>query len=1135
MTATGAATYTIPIALPRGSGGLTPSVALVYNSQSGSGAAGWGWTLAGLSAITRCPKTIDDDNVTQAVQLQSTDDFCLDGQKLLQKPDGTYDTELQQFSQITSHVVTGDSGGPSYWTVETKNGTTYEYGYTTGSTGARIYATNPSGGAETVVRVWALDKVTDANTNYYTITYQNNDTTTGDFWPLSIQYSGNNNKPSYPDHTVTFKWTPRSDESVRTSFVAGTVVAQTQLLSSISVSYNSTTAITYYLTYQTDSNTLRNQLTQVEECALDTSGSCFSPTLIGWQPGGAPGWQSATPVSGVSGLTYDQVLSTHLVDVNGDGIADLLYPGSSDWMVLFGQAGGGFGSPVNTGVPIGSNSLWTLATDANGDGRMDLMVPGTSTWTVYKATGDTSGTIFNAVATGLSDSGTNSLTGAPIYEGNAALADYSGRGLGDFLYSDGTNIYLVPNNGPTSNPQYGSPQNMGALGNLSNDVVTHQGVFSGAPLDFDGSGRGGRLSLTITTYTSQCNPQDQPGCTPGSTTKYAWWPLLSTPSGYAATLGSLVCWSATMTPLPLDATGGGLTDLLYSCPATNVYDLELSTGTGLKAISTAIPYTGTDPVLADYYGDGREEVLTQDSGYSSGWALIRMNYDPPTASFVAAVSAEPSAPLPSNYVQGSLQVGSIEAGGRDDLVFAELSGSTYSLYYELHNQPSPSTAVADTVTRITDGLGNSYTPSYATLTDTSAYTEGSGAVYPVQDVKAPIAVVTSYSENDGIGGNYTISFSYANGKQEVTGRGFLGFGNRSVTDSRNGVTAKDNYAQTYPWIGALTSESVTQSNGDVLSSTTNTYAPSAGCAGGVLCFPYLSQSVVTQNDTSGNPLRTITTANNSVDSYGDVLTRTVTVVDKTSGPTNGQTFTTETQTGYANDASSGAYCIDLPISVSVTKTTPAGSLTRSSVSPQDTSACRSQSVTLNQGGSPTLETQYAYDSYGNPATVTVSGTLLTTRSTTTDYATYNGEYPDKITNALNQVTTETWDPARGVELTATDPNGHTTSFGYDGFGRKTSESRPSGLTLGWLYDACGASVNGQVLGSPANCAYAVGETSNAQSLPIAATLYDSKGRAIQAETWLLGNAVSTVVTHYDALGRATAVSKPYLSGASNEY
>ena len=63
----GAATYSIPINLPKGRAGLTPNVSLVYSSNNSSdGLLGVGWSLAGLSAITRCPQThVHDDNHKQ--------------------------------------------------------------------------------------------------------------------------------------------------------------------------------------------------------------------------------------------------------------------------------------------------------------------------------------------------------------------------------------------------------------------------------------------------------------------------------------------------------------------------------------------------------------------------------------------------------------------------------------------------------------------------------------------------------------------------------------------------------------------------------------------------------------------------------------------------------------------------------------------------------------------------------------------------------------------------------------------------------------------------------------------------------------------------------------------------------------
>ncbi|MGB9428890.1 MAG: SpvB/TcaC N-terminal domain-containing protein, partial [Gammaproteobacteria bacterium] len=1144
VTPTGAATYSIPIGVPRGSGGLTPTISLVYNSQSGSGAAGWGWTLSGLSAITRCNKTIDDDGVTQAVQLQSTDDYCLDGQRLRTTGTDTYDTELRQYDQITA---TSGTNGPDHFEVQTKSGTTYEYGNTADS---KILATGTS-----TVRVWALDKVTDANTNYYTITYQNNDTTTGDYWPLTIAYTGNTTAGTSPDHTITFSWTPRSDSTVQTSYLHGTIISQTQLLSTITVSYNSATAFTYALAYNTEipqSGTGRNQLDSVTECAPSTSGSCFPATTIVWnngaagsQTGGQPGWQSDTS-TGVSVANAAQAQSAHLMDVNGDGIADLVYVGNNgDWTVMFGQPGGGFGVPEDTGIAANPTYYpYALAINYNGDGRASLLVPEASgAWEVLVATGsETAADIFTAVtATGLSTPGNNSTNSLPIYEGSAWIVDFYGRGLGDFVYTNGTEVYLMQNNGPGSDPRFGTAQPLYSVatsgsGNALFTRSTTQ-TFMDTPLDFDGSGRGGALAAYETTKTC-----DIDGCAPpppvfGYTALLSTQtPLTPTPSAGPAYQANGGVRGVQLTPDPMDANGDGLTDLLYACCTvpdqenTYYFQVELSTGAGFTPVSTTVVDNFiADAVIADYYGDGRQEAIVEPT--SGTWDMIRVNYDPPSQTFISQVTSV-SAPYPSSYLIGSLRISSIEANGLNDLVYAVQSGSTYLWHYNLH-----AGGAADLVTTITDGFGNVFEPAYASLNGTSGvYTEGTGATWPVQDLQIPWQVVASYQASNGVGGLYKDTFTYSGAEYETQGHGFLGFASRTVTDSRNSVEISDSYDQVWPWIGSLLQETVTQSSGLSLSNTVNTYASSpASCTPGALCFPYLSQSTGKVYDaTSGSKIKTVQTQN-TFDGYGDLTNQTVTTTDNTTSAT----FTTTSVTGYTPDTTT--YCIDLPTSVSVTKQSADGSMVRETTSPPAAN-CAPQSVTVSQGSdtatgvnataTPVTAT-YAYDDWGNPKTVTVTGTDLASRTTTTDYTTYNGEYPDKVTNALGQVATETWNPALGTQTSMTDANGHTTSFGYDDFGRRTSETRADGTLTNWTEPA---STSGGGCPSGVEC-YAVNasETAGGSTLPLGTEIYDAGGRVIKVKTTLLGGAVNNVSTNYDALGRVVAVSKPFLSGADDQY
>ena len=131
----GAATYSININAPAGTAGVTPAISLSYSSNNLiEGPLGVGWSIAGLSAISRCPQTpIHDNGNIQGVQYNNEDKFCLDGQRLLLKsgsygaPNSTYHTAIDNFATITAKQ--GSSvDGPLYFEIKNKAGETHYYG-----------------------------------------------------------------------------------------------------------------------------------------------------------------------------------------------------------------------------------------------------------------------------------------------------------------------------------------------------------------------------------------------------------------------------------------------------------------------------------------------------------------------------------------------------------------------------------------------------------------------------------------------------------------------------------------------------------------------------------------------------------------------------------------------------------------------------------------------------------------------------------------------------------------------------------------------------------------------------------------------------------------------------------------------
>lgn len=118
VSPTGAATYTIPIWSPRGPNGLQPNIFLVYNSQQSAGYLGVGWSLSGISEITRCNRTVAQDGTAAPVALATSDALCLDGQRLqltggaYGEAGSTYQTEVANFEQVTAYESAGNGPGP---------------------------------------------------------------------------------------------------------------------------------------------------------------------------------------------------------------------------------------------------------------------------------------------------------------------------------------------------------------------------------------------------------------------------------------------------------------------------------------------------------------------------------------------------------------------------------------------------------------------------------------------------------------------------------------------------------------------------------------------------------------------------------------------------------------------------------------------------------------------------------------------------------------------------------------------------------------------------------------------------------------------------------------------------------------
>jgi len=389
----GGANYTIPLQVPPGTAGMQPDLSLTFNSRTGNGLLGVGWSLGGLSTITRCPQTLAEDNAVGTVQFDSNDRFCLDGQRLI-AISGTYGdngaeyrTARESFTRVISYGTAGS--GPAWFEVRTKSGQILQYGKNA-NLSSRIEATGRSD-----VMVWAVDRIEDRVKNYLTVEY-NEDTANGVYEPTVIRYTANDAAGLTDSQSVLFSYLPRPDTTVK--YIAGSRMQRLRRLATIKT-YDGTTLVKQYaLAYDTGFITGRSRLTRVTEC--DAANRCYPPTVFNWQNGSFSTFTDGGAWATGKYANFNAFGPIRIGDPTGDGLSDvLLGPDSNDQWHMLRSTGSSFDDAVPGGLwanapPVdmwcASNPNHVHAIDGTGNGLTDIIVAPTNP----------SGTVIQLTSTG---------------------------------------------------------------------------------------------------------------------------------------------------------------------------------------------------------------------------------------------------------------------------------------------------------------------------------------------------------------------------------------------------------------------------------------------------------------------------------------------------------------------------------------------------------------------------------------------------------------------------------------------------------------------------------------------------------------------------------------------------------------
>ena len=1088
VSPTGVFSYSINIEKPFGVNGFSPEISLTYDSSSGTGVAGQGFHISGLSSITRGVKTIYHDGISKGMTYNDdVSAFYIDGNRLIKSsevaPNGANAIYYAEGDPFTKIIQYGNNNS-IWWAVKKINGETLEYGHTNQ---AQQWFTQSG---KRRINSWYIESRQDAFSNEieYFYSLDNNY-----LYPIKITYGANKTTGQASQHYIKFNYN-NLDVPMGTSALGNMVCALNKQLSHIETGSDNFIFRSYDLEY---SNTIDKCLTKpwrlISVTEKNGVGESYNPITFNWSPigDGIPSYSKFNPQFMLYGTKpLDKKSRFVSIDLNGDGINDIIRLSDTDG----GDSAGHMYVSLSTinDKSITYTAIYPISIyKVNNESDSDIYL---ENYTICDIDGDGFSDLvllFNGSLGGKHEE----CKVAVLFGGNhpelsnfvsPKLSSANSKLLISSIQNCQTikdNVYILENTKKSNKYRLSKldiKRSNPKLSHIDYSITYDELELPSKPLatftsDYNGDGIQDFLITYENGYKILFN-------NPGE----------NEPTEYT---GSSLKFHVNMHEG--DFNGDGRTDLLFYDEPTSTYYFAFchSDGTirtqevGKLFVNGTKEYGNIEVRVWDMDNDGKSDILVIDGIHNKN---SRANFFRSNGKSFEQIF--PNGELNTKYDDDTdycLLPGcySIEGGTQLAVFGKSLIGHSSEKEWQLY-KPNMQQSREGKIIRITDSFSNMTEITYSNTYDRSVYTVGDNNIKNVSIYRGYMPLVSQVLCNNGSVNNLIEQYNYYNFLVQLTGKGWLGplsYMKRELTLDK--VTTVRSYNWDETKFIPLTKETVIELGDEVYESLTTEFSSISNFGKNYMVYV---DSIKREDFDAKNTIRIFEYDKNKgiITSIKNILSDGKSY-DKAeySGFWGGDYYKMPTLIKSYNyfDGNSNTDYSETQLTY-----TTGGKLTKKSE---------------RSNTDMSLTTQYEYDSYGNVVKKFKSGKGVSAIEDWTIYDATN-RFPIKVyqkpKGVEHQYTYDRW----GNILTEEDhscPNAPLiTSYTYDGWGKEKTKLLPTGekTTTSWYFDDD----------------YSYGVLVKTEGSADIDTKYDACGRTMYTETVGAGNLFVSTEFEYDVYG-----------------